>query len=119
MLMPLKMTLEPQEWLMVGDTRIVNIWNETSKFKIDGAAPVLRQAHTISKDDADTPAKRVYYSMQKLYLGIDSCPDEYFGLVKTLLAECPSAAETVQKANTQIANGSFYGALREYRKLLL
>jgi flagellar protein FlbT len=116
--MPLKMTLEPQEWLMVGGTRVVNIWNETSKFRIDGAAPILRQAHAISEGDADTPARRVYYCVQKLYLGINASPDEYFGLVETLLAESPSAGEAVQKANTQIANGSLYGALREYRKLL-
>ena len=116
--MTLKMTLEPQEWLMVGDTKVVNIWNDTAKFKIDGAAPILRQAHTLSEQDADTTAKRVYLSVQLLYLGLTSNPDKYFRLVDALLKEHPAAGDAVQKANGQIASGSYYGALREYRKLI-
>ncbi|MDB5617000.1 flagellar biosynthesis repressor FlbT [Tardiphaga sp.] len=116
--MPLKMNLEPQEWFMVGDTKVVNIWNETAKLKIDGAAPILRQAHTMSERDADTAAKRVYLAVQRLYLHVASTPEKYFVLVEALLKENPAASDTVRKANEVIAGGSFYGALREYRKLI-
>jgi flagellar biosynthesis repressor protein FlbT len=116
--MPLKMTLEPQEWFMVGDTKVVNIWNQTARLKIDGAAPILRQAHTMTEQDPDTPAKRVYLAVQLLYLGVTSNPEKYFVLVEALLKDNPSAGDTVRKANERIATGSFYGALREYRKLI-
>ncbi|WP_168209978.1 flagellar biosynthesis repressor FlbT [Tardiphaga sp. vice154] len=116
--MPLKMTLEPQEWFMVGDTKVVNIWNEKAKLRIDGAAPILRQAHTMSEQDTDTPAKRVYLAVQLLYLGMTSNPEKYFILVESLLKENPAAGDTVRKANEQVAAGSYYGALREYRKII-
>lgn len=116
--MPLKMTLEPQEWFMVGDTKVVNIWNDTAKFKIEGAAPILRQAHMMSEKDTDTAAKRVYYAVQLLYLGVTPTPAKYFLLVEALLKEHPAAGDTVWKANLNIAKGSFYGALREYRELI-
>jgi flagellar protein FlbT len=116
--MPLKMTMEPQEWLMIGDTRVVNIHPLQAKFSIDGAAPILRQAHTIAESDADTPAKRVYLSVQCLYLGTTEDPKPYFAAVEALLQTDPSASDVVHKANSKIASGSFYGALREYRKLV-
>jgi flagellar protein FlbT len=112
------MTMEPQEWLMIGDTRVVNIHPMQAKFSIDGAAPVLRQAHTMAETDVDTPTKRVYLAVQGLYLGVTADPRNYFAAVEALLEAAPSAADVVQKANSKIASGSFYGALREYRKLL-
>jgi flagellar biosynthesis regulator FlbT len=116
--MPLKMTLEPQEWVMLGGTRVVNIWDETAKFDIGGAGPVLRQEHTLSESDADDTAKRVYLSVQMAYLGLTSSLDRYSSLVQDLLVQRPETSDVVQKANAQISNGSFYGALREYRKLI-
>lgn len=116
--MTLKMTLVSQEWLMVGDTKVVNISTEIAKFKIDGAAPILRQAHTMSELDTDTAAKRVYLALQMLYLGQAEATEPYFSAVDVLLEQCPSAIAVVQNANRQIAGGSYYGALREYRKLI-
>jgi flagellar biosynthesis regulator FlbT len=116
--MPLKMKLEPQEWLMVGGTRVVNVCDQPAKFNIDGAGPVLRQTHTLSELDADNSAKRVYLSVQMAYLGLTSNLDGYFSLVQDLLIERPETGSVVQTANTHLSKGSFYGALREYRKLI-
>ena len=116
--MALRIRLEPQEWLMVGTSRVLNIWNETAKLKIHGAGPVLRQEHTLSEGDADSSAKRVYYAVQTAYLGINSNLDAYFDLVDALLKESPESSDIVQIANDYISKGSFYGALLEYRKLI-
>jgi flagellar protein FlbT len=116
--MPLKMTLKPQEWLMVGGTRVVNISDEAAEFRINGAGPVLRQAHTLCEADADSAVKRVYLSVQMAYLGTTSNLDHYFRLVRNLLVERPETGDTVCKANVHISNGSYYDALREYRKLI-
>jgi flagellar biosynthesis regulator FlbT len=115
--MALRMTLKPQEWFMVGNTRVVNIWDDKVKLKIDGAAPILRQAQTMCDQEADTSAKRVYLAVQRLYLHLRTTPEDYFVCVDALLKENPAASVTVAKANAQIAEGSYYDALREYRKL--
>ncbi len=116
--MPLKITMEPQEWLMIGDTRVVNIHPEQAKFLVDGAAPILRQAHTMDARAANTPAKRAYLAVQRLYLGLSTDMVEYQRTVSDLLADSPASKDTVLKANIQMSKGSLYGALREYRKLL-
>lgn len=115
--MPLKLTLEPQEWFMVGSTKVINIWSEAAKLRIEGAAPILRQTHTMGEQDANTTLKRTYFSVQKLYLGIASDTDEYRRCAAILLLEYPSASEVVQIADREVAQGCYYGALREYRKL--
>jgi flagellar biosynthesis regulator FlbT len=116
--MAMNMTLGPQEWLMVGGTRIVNIRDEPVRFHIDGAGPILRQAHTLSETTNSSPAERVYLSVQKVYLGVQTASDVYCSLVQDLLAERPESRDVVRAANQQISKGSLYGALREYRKLI-
>jgi hypothetical protein len=116
--MALHMTLEPQEWLMVGCTRIVNIRGEPVKFHIDGAGPILRQPHTLSETMINSTAERVYLSLQKVYLGAGPVSDVYYSLVQDLLAERPESRDVVLAANEQILKGSLYGALLEYRRLI-
>jgi flagellar biosynthesis regulator FlbT len=68
---------------------------------------------------ATTPLRKVYLCVQKLYLGDEVATlAQYFERVGALLAEMPSAGATVAAANTEIANGSLYGALKHYRQLL-
>ncbi|NVN88145.1 MAG: flagellar biosynthesis repressor FlbT [Rhodopseudomonas sp.] len=117
--MALKVKMMPYERIFIGATTVTNCWSEPAKFTIEGSAPVLRQAHAMLEERADTTLKRVYLCVQKLYLGCDGAtPAQYFALVSALLAEMPQAATTVAQANSEIANGSYYGAIREYRKLL-
>lgn len=116
--MPLKMTIGPQEWLMLGDTKVMNIHPQQAVFIVDGAGPVLRQAHTLSVEDADTPAKKAYLAVQRLYLGITTDMGEYRDAVAELLRDTPASKEVVLEANIQMISRGAYGALREYRKLL-
>ncbi len=116
--MPLKMTIEPQEWLMVGDTKVVNIHENTATFFVEGPGPILRQAHTIAISEANTSAKRVYLAVQRLYLGITTEMTEYHNAAREMLTDRPCSKEAVLKANVLMAKGSLYGALREYRKLI-
>jgi len=117
--MALKVKMMPFERIFIGATTVTNCWSEPAKFTIEGAAPVLRQAHAMLEERADTTLKRVYLCVQKLYLGRDGAtPAQYVELVAALLAEMPRAADTVAAANAEIASGSYYGVIRAYRKLL-
>lgn len=116
--MPLKMTMEPQEWLMIGDTKVMNIHPDQAKIWIDGSSPVLRGAHVISADHANTAAKRAYLAVQRLYLGLTTAMSEYESAERELLQESPASEKIVAKASKQIANGFLYGALREIRTLV-
>jgi flagellar biosynthesis regulator FlbT len=116
--MPLKMTIEPQDWFMIGNTKVINVHPVQAKILIDGSAPVLRGSHFLEEGQADTAAKRVYLAVQRLYLGQPKAISEYQVAESALLRESPAAEPIVRKASKQIASGSVYGALREYRNLI-
>lgn len=103
---------------MIGDTRVVNIYPGQAKISLEGAAPILRGEHVMRIEDADTAAKRAYLAVQRFYLGMTKGTSEYHLVASELLQTKPACKETVLKANTQLAKGAVYGALREYRKLI-
>lgn len=115
--MSLNVTLESQDWVMIGNTKVMNVWPDAAAFSIDGAAPVLRAANALSDDGADTPEKRAYLAVQHLYLGATQDMSEYFARVGELMEASPAASAIVRKANAFIQKGSIYGAMREYRTL--
>jgi len=117
--MSLNIKMAPFERICIGTSTITNCWPEPTKFKIDGNAPVLRQVYTMLDDRADTPLKKVYLCVQKMYLGFEDVTyDQYELAVERLMADMPSAAHTVRKANAKIADGNLFGAIQEYRNLL-
>jgi flagellar biosynthesis regulator FlbT len=113
--MPMYMTLDPEEWIMIGESRIMNIHPTMAKFEIDGSAPVLRQANTMLEEDADTPIKRTYLAVQRLYLGYTKDLSEYHREVSELIKSDTEMKMLILKANGQIASGALYSALRTYR----
>lgn len=115
----LKVTLKPFERIEIGALTLINGWIESSTFSIEGIAPVLRQANTMLEERADTPLRRVYLRLQKLYLRRDGATlGDYQAATDRLIEEMPTAAETVAKAAEAIAEDRLYAALKAYRDLL-
>lgn len=117
--MPLNIKMVPFERICVGTSTVTNCCSNPAKISIDGTAPILRQVYTMLEDRADTPLKRVYLCLQKLYLGFeDATPEQYDSSVRILLDEMPDAVKTVEKAGSKIMNSNLFGAIQEYRDLL-
>jgi flagellar protein FlbT len=83
--MSLKVELKPHERLIVGNCVITNSDQRTRLF-IDGKAPVLREKDILSVATADSPAKRIYFAVQLMYLedDIERLRRDYFALVTDL-----------------------------------
>ena len=65
--MPLKIELRPHESIIVGEALITNE-NSRTRFYIDGDVPILREKFILREKEANTPAKRVYFIVQQMYL---------------------------------------------------
>ena len=65
--MSLKIELKPHESIIVGDALITND-NDRVRFYIDGNVPILREKFILREKDATTPAKRIYFIVQQMYL---------------------------------------------------
>ena len=65
--MPLKIELKPHESIIIGEALITND-NDRIRFYIDGNVPILREKFILREREANTPAKRVYFIAQQMYL---------------------------------------------------
>ncbi|WP_107989615.1 flagellar biosynthesis repressor FlbT [Breoghania corrubedonensis] len=117
--MALKIELKPGEKFILGSSVITNGDHRTRLF-ISGEAPILREKDILTKETADTPAKRIYLIVQLMYLDQDSGPHQnlYFDLVKDILEAAPSTFQIIDRINNKILTGSLYHALKEARALI-
>jgi len=61
--MALKITLKPQEKLIVGGAVIIN-GKTKSDLIIENNVPILREKDIMAIKDADTPCKKIYFTIQ-------------------------------------------------------
>ncbi|MBN9347860.1 MAG: flagellar biosynthesis repressor FlbT, partial [Devosia sp.] len=82
--------------------------------------PVLRKKDILSPTTADSPAKRVYFAVQLMYLedDIEKMRRDYFALVTDLVRAAPSTIRIIDEINNEILTGQLYKALRAAKKLI-
>ena len=118
--MSLKIELKPRERVLIGESLITN-GDQRTHMLIDGRSPVLREKDIMTREQANTPSKRIYLAVQLMYLTRD--PREhheiYFALVRDITAAAPSTWPYIESVNNQILTGHLYKALKEVRKLIV
>lgn len=117
--MSLKVELKPGERLLVGNCIITNSDQRTRLF-IDGKAPILREKDILSTESANSPAKRIYFAVQLMYIGEDTetLRKDYFTLINDIVRAAPSTTPLVDQINNEILTGSLYKALKVAKKLI-
>ena len=118
-LMSLKVELKPGERLIVGDCVITNS-DQRTRLYIDGKAPILREKDILTPQTADSPAKRIYFAVQLMYLdgNLEVLRSQYFQLINDLIKAAPSTIQYVDQINNEILTGSLYKALRVAKTLI-
>lgn len=117
--MALKVELKPKERLIVGDCVITNS-DQRTRLYVSGRSPILREKDIMRVEEASSPAKRVYFAVQLMYLDddVDKVQEEYFSLVNDLVKAAPSMTAIVDEINNEILTGSLYKALKKAKKLI-
>jgi flagellar biosynthesis repressor protein FlbT len=117
--MALKVELKPNERILIGESVVTNC-NQRSWLVIEGASPILREKDILTPKHADTPAKRIYLSVQLMYTSRDPRMQHqlYFELVRQIVEAAPSTRRFVDNINNQILMGNLYKALKEAKKLI-
>ncbi len=117
--MPLRVELKPFERIIIGETVIINSGSRTS-FLIDGEAPILREKDTVTAETANTPARRLYYCVQMMYLknDIPKYRAAYLGAVKDVREAMPGSRDAIDLINSHVTEVALYKALKEIRKLI-
>ncbi len=118
--MSLKLRLKPDEKIIIGGAVLQN-GPKASEFIVENTVPILRQKDILAERDAVSPARRVYFVIQLLYIDRENQVDyhtRYWDLVKDILAAAPSTKPYVDRISEQIVSGDFYQALKFTRKLI-
>jgi flagellar biosynthesis repressor protein FlbT len=117
--MPLRVELKPFERLVIGESVIINSDTRTS-FIIDGETPILRERDTVTAETANTPARRLYFCVQMMYLKNDVARyrESYLGFIREIREAVPASRELIDAVNKHVSGGSLYKALKEIRKLI-
>ena len=117
--MSLKVELKPHERLIIGSCVVTNSDQRTRLF-IDGSAPILREKDILTAETANSPARRIYFAVQLMYLDndISKLRGEYFELVNDIVTAAPSCIPIVDEINNDILTGSLYKALKAAKRLI-
>jgi flagellar protein FlbT len=118
--MPLKLTLKPFEKFLVNGAVIEN-GSTRADLIIHNHVALLRQKDIMKEENATTPARRIFYLIQLLYISNDNRVERLKilndSLVEFLMAS-PSSREIIQKINEDVLAGQYYRSLQACKKLI-
>jgi flagellar protein FlbT len=119
--MPLKVTLKPKERLFINGAVIVNDEESRINLIVVNDVPILREKDILTEETADTPCKRIYLTVQLMYMDKEHLADyhkKFWNLVAEVVKAAPSTKGMIHKISEQILIGQFYKALKESHKLI-
>ena len=118
--MALKITLRPYEKIIIAGAAITN-GSHTTNLLIENKVPVLREKEILKKENANSPASRIYFVVQLMYMDQENLAEHhklYWNLVNDFIKAAPSALGLIDKINVQILGAQYYKALKFARELI-
>ena len=118
--MPLKITLKPNERMIVGGAVITN-GNTRCDLLIENKVSILRQKDIMSEKDADSPCRKIYFTIQLMYIDEENLIEyhnTYWKLVQDIVRAAPSMLALIDQISEHILNNKYYQALKLARKLI-
>ena len=91
-----------------------------SRIVIEGNVPIMRERDILSATEANTPAKRIYFVLQLMYLDQDipSHRHSFLQLIEDFMTAAPSAWPHINAVTSHIIEGDVYKALKSTRALI-
>jgi flagellar protein FlbT len=118
--MALKVTLKPNERLIVGGAVVKN-GGARSDLLIENNVPILREKDILSEKNADSPCKRIYFAIQLMYVDEKNLSEHhtlYWKLVGDVVKAAPSTTLLIDQISEHILNNQYYQALKKTKKLI-
>ena len=118
--MALKITLKPHEKMII-DGAVVTNGPHRCELYIENSVPILRQKDILSEKEANSPARRIYFSIQLMYIdtaNLEVHHKAYWQLVQDLIQAVPSVLPYIDAINDTILKGEYYQALKGAKRLI-
>lgn len=120
--MALKITLKPSEKFVINGAVVINGDRRTSLI-IQNKVSILREKDILQAEDANTPARRIYFAIMLMYLNNDENDRRYYDDFVVRMTEFMDAIETpeaLQKGHVisrEVMGGQYYRALMNCKQL--
>jgi flagellar protein FlbT len=121
--MPLKIQLKPKERVIINGAVIEGHPDNRTEIVVMNNASVMRQKHILQESEADTPVKRLYFTLQMLYIdeehrgGYEASFRKYHAdLADTL--KLPIITTSLVLIDSAVKDGKYYDAMKVCRDLI-
>ncbi len=118
--MALKITLKPGERIVVGGA-VVRNGDKKAELFLENEVSLLREKDILAERDADTCAKKIYFTIQLMYIDPENLVahhNAYWRLVRKLVQAAPSTIVHIDPLSEKLLAGKYYQALKLARKLI-
>jgi flagellar protein FlbT len=118
--MALKISLKPHERMIIGGAVVTN-GDSRTRLVIENKVPLLREKDILSEQEANSPARRIYFTVQLMYVDEENLMTHhelYWNLVEELVRAAPSVITLVDQISEHILFGRYYQALKIAQQLI-
>ena len=120
--MALKLSLKPGEKIAINGAVVVN-GDRRAEIAVENPANILRERDIMAVDEANSPARRIYFSVMIMALGegdLTAARAEFERRIMEFAAvvETPAALALCAKISANVANGERYKALAHCKSLI-
>jgi flagellar biosynthesis repressor protein FlbT len=115
----LKIELKPGERFILGGCVVTND-NRRTRLAIEGAVPILREKDIMTARQANSPAKRLYLAVQRVYTNKRTKENyaAYRALIREMTKAFPNTQPFIDSIYNRMLTGERYEALEETRRLI-
>ena len=106
--------------MIIGGAVITN-GGQKSNFIVENKVPILREKDILSAENAKSPARRIYFTIQLMYIdgnNLKTHHKQYWALVRDFLEAAPSALTIIDEISENILRANYYRALKTCKKLI-
>jgi flagellar biosynthesis repressor protein FlbT len=118
--MALKITLKPYERVIIAGAAVAN-GKTTVRLTIENNVPILREKDILTEKKAASPARRIYFIIQLMYLDQVDLADHhriYWDLVRAFVNAAPKSMNLIETISEHVICARYYQALKLVRKLI-
>jgi flagellar protein FlbT len=118
--MALKLNLKADEKLIIGGAVIRNGAKHTEIY-VENNVPILRHKDIMTEEEAQSPARRIYFVLQLMYIDADNMQeyiDRFSELAKEIATAAPSTRTYLVQITELLTAAKLYQALKVARQLV-
>ena len=119
--MALTISLKPKEQAVIGGAVVCNDEDRRIRLTIKNNVTILREKDVLKAEDVDTPCKRLYFSIQLMYIDKENIAEYhkvYWKDAEDIVKAAPSCYEIIEKMSKFVVAGDYYRALKQCKELI-